>query len=161
MFEHVGLTNLELYFGKIASLLADGGLVLNHGITSTDPDSATSPYGADEFIDKYVFPQGELPHIGLVLGRMQTAGLEALDVESLRRHYARTLSLWAGNYETHADEIRRQVGETTYRVWRIYLAGCAHAFSQNWVSIHQVLACKAGPEGLNSTPLTRDYMYAR
>ena len=160
MFEHVGLTNLELYFGKINSLLADGGLVLNHGITSTDPDSATSPYGADEFIDKYVFPQGELPHIGLVLGRMQSAGLEALDVESLRRHYARTLSRWAGNYETHADEIRRQVGETTYRVWRIYLAGCAHAFSQNWVSIHQVLACKAGPEGMNSTPLTRDYMYA-
>ena len=91
---------------------------------------------------------------------MQAAGLEALDVESLRRHYARTLALWAENYEAHAEQIRREVDETTYRVWRIYLAGCAHAFRENWVSIHQVLACKAGPEGLNSTPLTRNYMYA-
>ncbi len=159
MFEHVGLANLESYFGKIASLLVDGGLALNHGITSTDPDSAESPYDAGEFIDEFVFPQGELPHIGLVLSRMQAAGLEALDVESLRRHYARTLALWAANYEARAAEVRSMVDETTYRVWRIYLAGCAHAFARNWVSIHQVLACKAGPAGLNPTPLTRDYMY--
>ena len=160
MFEHVGLKHLGAYFAKINALLADGGLVLNHGITSTDPDSAESPYDAGEFIGEYVFPHGELPHVSLVLREMQAAGLEAIDVESLRRHYARTLALWAANYESQSAAIRSMVDETTYRVWRIYLAGCAHAFAQNWVSIHQVLACKAGQEGLNPTPLTRDYMYA-
>ena len=159
MFEHVGLKHLGTYFTKIAELLVDGGLALNHGITSTDPDSAESPYGAGQFIDEYVFPHGELPHVSLVLREMQAAGLEALDVESLRRHYARTLARWAANYEAESAAIRAMVGETTYRVWRIYLAGCSHAFAQNWVSIHQVLACKAGPEGLNPTPMTRDYMY--
>ena len=159
MFEHVGLKNLEAYFARIHSLLADGGLVLNHGITSTDPDNRESPYDAGEFIQEFVFPHGELPHIGLVLTRMQAAGLEALDVESLRRHYARTLALWADNYEQHATRIRQMVDQTTYRVWRIYLAGCAHAFRENWISIHQVLACKSGAQGLNPTPMTRHYMY--
>lgn len=161
MFEHVGLKHLPTYFGKIHSLLRDGGLVLNHGITSTDPGSGAAPLGAARFIDKYVFPHGELPHISLALKDMQTAGLEALDVECLRRHYARTLSMWAENYEAQSDVIRTMVGETTYRIWRIYLAGCAQAFSQNWVSLYQVLACKAGvSEQLNSTPWSRAYMYA-
>ena len=161
MFEHVGLKHLPTYFGKIHSLLRDGGLVLNHGITSTDPGSGTAPLGAARFIDKYVFPHGELPHISLALKDMQTAGLEALDVECLRRHYARTLCMWAENYEAQSDVIRTMVGETTYRIWRIYLAGCAQAFSQNWVSLYQVLACKAGvSEQLNSTPWSRAYMYA-
>jgi cyclopropane-fatty-acyl-phospholipid synthase len=160
MFEHVGLNHLPSYFAKINSLLKDGGLVLNHGITSTDPGSGNAPLGAANFIDKYVFPHGELPHISLALRDMQTAGLESLDVECLRRHYARTLSLWAENYEAKTEVIRTLVDETTYRIWRIYLAGCAHAFSQNWVSIYQVLACKAGvPEELNSTPWSRAYMY--
>lgn len=159
MFEHVGLKNLPAYFAKIRSLLRDGGLALNHGITSTDPDSAESPYGAGEFIARYVFPHGELPHIGLVLREMTGAGLEPLDVENLRRHYARTLSCWASNYESHAAALRALVDETTWRAWRIYLAGCAHAFRQDWVSIHQVLVCKAGSGSLNPTPMTRDYMY--
>jgi cyclopropane-fatty-acyl-phospholipid synthase len=161
MFEHVGLNHLPAYFGKIHSLLKDGGLVLNHGITSTDPGSGSTPLGAAKFIDKYVFPNGELPHISLALKDMQTAGLEALDVECLRRHYARTLGHWAENYENHADTIRTMVSETTFRIWRIYLAGCAHAFAQNWVSLHQVLACKAGAsEQLNPTPWSRAYMYS-
>ena len=161
MFEHVGLNHLPAYFAKISSLLREGGLVLNHGITSTDPGSGNAPLGAAHFIDKYVFPHGELPHISLALRDLQSAGLEALDVECLRRHYARTLSLWAENYEAQSDVIRTRVDETTYRIWRIYLAGCAYAFSQNWVSIYQVLACKAGPsEALNPTPWSRSYMYA-
>lgn len=161
MFEHVGLKHLDAYFGKIHSLLKDGGLVLNHGITSTDPGSGVAPLGAASFIEKYVFPNGELPHISLALQDMQNAGLEALDVECLRRHYARTLACWSENYELHSEAIRTMVNETTYRVWRIYLAGCAHAFSQNWVSLYQVLACKAGAsEQLNPTPWSRAYMYA-
>lgn len=161
MFEHVGLNHLEAYFARINALLKDGGLVLNHGITSTDPGSGATPLGAASFIEKYVFPNGELPHISLALKDMQSAGLEALDVECLRRHYARTLACWSDNYERQQEAIRTQVSETTYRVWRIYLAGCAHAFSQNWVSIYQVLACKAGTsEQLNPTPWSRAYMYA-
>ena len=161
MFEHVGLKHLPAYFGKVRALLVDGGLVLNHGITSTDPSSGSTPLGAASFISKYVFPNGELPHIGLALKDMQTAGLEALDVECLRRHYARTLDCWAERYEHHGAAIRGMVSETTFRVWRVYLAGCAHAFSQNWVSLHQILACKAGiGEALNPTPWSRDYMYA-
>lgn len=161
MFEHVGLQHLDAYFGKIHGLLKDGGLVLNHGITSTDPGSGVTPFGAARFIEKYVFPNGELPHISLALKGIQTAALEALDIECLRRHYARTLSFWSENYERESENIRSKVGETTYRVWRIYLAGCAHAFSQNWVSLYQVLACKAGDsEQLNPTPWSRAYMYA-
>ncbi|MGB4360017.1 MAG: cyclopropane-fatty-acyl-phospholipid synthase family protein [Rhodoferax sp.] len=161
MFEHVGLNHLEAYFAKIHALLKDGGLVLNHGITSTDPGSGATPLGAASFIEKYVFPNGELPHISLALKDMQSAGLEALDVECLRRHYARTLACWSDNYEQHGEAIRTLVSETTYRVWRIYLAGCSHAFAQNWVSIYQVLACKAGTsEQLNPTPWSRAYMYA-
>jgi cyclopropane-fatty-acyl-phospholipid synthase len=160
MFEHVGLNHLEAYFGKINALLKDGGLVLNHGITSTDPGSGAAPLGAANFIEKYVFPNGELPHISLALKDMQSAGLEALDVECLRRHYARTLACWSDNYERQQAAIRALVSETTYRVWRIYLAGCAHAFSQNWVSLYQVLACKAGTSAeLNPTPWSRAYMY--
>ena len=162
MFEHVGLKHLPAYFGRIQSLLKDGGLALNHGITSTDPGSGSAPLGAAQFIEKYVFPNGELPHISLALKDMQSAGLEALDVECLRRHYARTLDIWSANYEQHADAARAMVDETTFRVWRIYLAGCAHAFAQNWVSIYQVLACKAGNSAaLNPTPWSRGYMYGR
>jgi cyclopropane-fatty-acyl-phospholipid synthase len=161
MFEHVGLSHLPDYFAKIHSLLKDGGLVLNHGITSTDAGSGATPLGAASFIQKYVFPNGELPHISRALRDMQTGGLEMLDVECLRRHYARTLTCWSDNFERRSAEIKGMVDETTYRVWRIYLAGCAHAFAQNWVSIHQVLACKEGThEALNPIPWSRSYMYA-
>lgn len=161
MFEHVGLNHLPDYFAKIHALLKNGGLVLNHGITSTDAGSGASPLGAASFIQKYVFPNGELPHISRALRDMQSGGLEMLDVECLRRHYARTLTLWSDNFEHHSDEIRGMVDETTFRVWRIYLAGCAHAFAQNWVSLHRVLACKEGTLGaLNPTPWSRAYMYA-
>lgn len=161
MFEHVGLRHLQDYFAKLRALLVDGGLVLNHGITSTDPDSGGAPLGAGAFIGRHVFPHGELPHLSLALHDMQAAGLEALDVENLRRHYAQTLNLWAENYESRATEIRATVDETRYRIWRIYLSGCAHAFSQNWVSIHQILACKSGPdERLNPTPWNRRWMLA-
>jgi cyclopropane-fatty-acyl-phospholipid synthase len=161
MFEHVGLNHLPAYFAKINALLKEGGLLLNHGITSTDPGSGSTPLGAANFIEKYVFPNGELPHISLALQSLQSAGLEPLDIECLRRHYARTLAFWSENYESQSDTIRTLVGETTYRVWRIYLAGCAHAFAQNWVSLYQVLACKAGTsDQLNPTPWSRAYMYA-
>jgi cyclopropane-fatty-acyl-phospholipid synthase len=159
MFEHVGLKNLGLYFGRIRALLKDGGLVLNHGITSVDPDSRSVGRGAGDFIDKYVFPDGELPHIGLVLREMSAGGLESVDVESLRRHYAKTTSLWADRLEANRERAVSIAGEKRYRIWAIYLAGCAFGFAHNWINIYQVLACKQGGPGMNTLPLTRDYMY--
>ena len=106
MFEHVGLKNLRGYFTRINELLADDGTFLNHGITSTDPDSAETPWGGGEFIERYVFPHGELPHIGLALKEMSAGGLEPVDAESLRRHYALTLQHWARRFEEAGERAR-------------------------------------------------------
>jgi cyclopropane-fatty-acyl-phospholipid synthase len=159
MFEHVGLKNLVPYFTQIHRLLKDGGLALNHGITSVDPDSRAVGLGVGDFIERYVFPYGELPHIGLVLREMSAAGLEVADVESLRRHYAKTCAAWAGRLEANAARAREVAGERRYRIWSVYLAGCAHGFQHNWINIYQVLACKQGGPGLNPLPLTREFMY--
>lgn len=144
MFEHVGLRNLPAYFSRINTLLADDGIALNHGITSTDPESGETPYGNGEFVERYVFPQGQVPHISLALKAMQQGGLEVLDVENLRRHYARTCGIWTDNFEAKADEIRHLAGDRRYRIWRVYLAGCAYAFNQDWISLYQVVCVKAG-----------------
>ncbi len=158
MFEHVGLKNLPLYFSRIRDLLADEGLAMNHGICTTNTDHSTARYGAGEFIEHYVFPEGELPHIGTVLVAMQDGGLEALDVENLRRHYARTCATWADNFERNAERIRTQVDERRYRIWRIYLAGCAHAFENDWISLYQVVCSKSGRSAM-TLPWSRRYMY--
>jgi cyclopropane-fatty-acyl-phospholipid synthase len=159
MFEHVGLKNLRGYFSKINELLSDGGIVLNHGITSTDPESGEVGWGGGSFIDRYVFPHGELPHISLALKEMSASGLEAVDVENLRRHYVATLRHWTRRFEAAADRIRTMIGESRYRIWSVYLAGCAYAFEHSWTAVHQVLAVKAGEPGATPLPLIRDYMY--
>ncbi|GIK47254.1 MAG: cyclopropane-fatty-acyl-phospholipid synthase [Betaproteobacteria bacterium] len=159
MLEHVGLKHLRGYFARTRELLADGGICLNHGITSTDPDSAESPFGGGEFIDRYVFPHGELPHVGFLLQEMAAAGLEATDVENLRRHYALTARHWSRRFERNGARLREMVGEKRYRIWRAYLAGCAYGFEQDWIALHQVVAVKAGDPRGNPLPLTRDYMY--
>ena len=158
MFEHAGLKNLPEYFTKIASLLTHDGLALNHGITTTNTDFSTARYGADEFIEHYVFPGGELPHIGRVLTAMQEGGLEARDVENLRRHYAQTCTLWAENFENHGEKIRTLIDERRYRIWRVYLAGCAHAFRNDWISLNQIVCSKAGRDA-NTLAWSRKYMY--
>jgi cyclopropane-fatty-acyl-phospholipid synthase len=158
MFEHVGLRYLKAYFGKIRSLLAENGLVLNHGITATDPDSRWVGLGAGEFINRYVFPHGELPHLSLVLREMTSAGFEAADIESLRRHYARTCFEWARRLEENRGQAIASAGDKRYRIWQVYLAGCAHGFANEWMNIYQVLARKEGA-AVNPLPLTRDYMY--
>ena len=158
MFEHVGLKNLPLYFSKIRSLLADDGLAMNHGICTTNTDHATARHGAGEFIEQYVFPHGELPHIGTVLATMQDGGMEALDVENLRRHYARTCAIWAENFERNDSTIRSLVDDRKYRIWRVYLAGCAHAFRHDWISLYQVVCGKAGRDA-DALGWSRRYMY--
>jgi len=159
MFEHVGLKNLPAYFGTIHRLLADGGVVMNHGITSVDTESREVGFGAGEFIEKYVFPEGQVPHISLVLKEMAGADLEAMDVETLRLHYARTLAHWSRRLEENLEAAHAHAGKKRVRIWRLYLAGCAHAFARNWISIHQVLAVKSSNPGRNPLPWTREYMY--
>jgi cyclopropane-fatty-acyl-phospholipid synthase len=159
MFEHVGRKNFPVYFGKIFRLLRPGGLVMNHGITMNglDREELGSDIGA--FIDQYVFPGGELTHISTVLEAMARQGLESWDVESLRPHYARTLWHWVENLEAQREAALAAVGEQLYRVWRIYMAGSAHAFERGWMSIYQVLAGKALADGRLGTPATREYIY--
>ncbi len=160
MFEHVGRKNLGPYFGKIFRLLRPGGLVLNHGITlnSVGDEELGSDIGS--FIDEYVFPGGELSHISRVLEQMSLQGLESWDVESLRPHYARTLWHWVGRLETGREAALAAVGEKAYRVWRIYMAGSAHAFERGWMSVYQVLAGRQDSTGRLGLPSTRDYIYA-
>ncbi|MEW6688670.1 MAG: class I SAM-dependent methyltransferase [Pseudomonadota bacterium] len=159
MFEHVGLKNLPVYFGAIRRLLADGGIALNHGITAADAESREVGLGAGEFVEKYVFPHGEIPHLSLVVKEMAAAGLEVMDVETLRLHYAKTLAEWSRRLEAGLAAARAHAGEKRTRIWRLYLAGCAHAFAQHWVTIHQVLAVSSSDPGRNPLPWTREYMY--
>jgi cyclopropane-fatty-acyl-phospholipid synthase len=160
MFEHVGRKNLPVYFGKISRLLRPGGLVMNHGITlnSVGQQELGSDIGA--FIDQYVFPGGELTHISHVMHEMSAQGLESWDVESLRSHYARTLWHWVERLERNRDTALNTVGEKTYRIWRIYMAGSAHAFERGWMSVYQVLAGKPRAGGKLRFPGTREYIYA-
>ena len=159
MFEHVGLKNLPLYFGVIRRLLKDGGIAMNHGITSVDPDSRTVGLGGGDFVEKYVFPHGELPHVSLALREMAAAGLEVMDVETLRLHYGKTLWQWSERLEANLERAREYAGEKRLRIWHTYLAGCAHAFDQRWVSIHQMLAVKSDNPTTNPLPWSRDWIY--
>jgi cyclopropane-fatty-acyl-phospholipid synthase len=160
MFEHVGRKNLPVYFGKIFRLLKPGGLVMNHGITLNAPGQQELGSDIGSFIDEYVFPGGELTHISSVLSEMSAQGLESWDVESLRPHYARTLWQWVDRLEVNARQALACVGEKNYRIWRIYMAGSAHAFERGWMSIYQVLAGRALDNGRLCAPATREHIYA-
>ncbi|MFP8834957.1 class I SAM-dependent methyltransferase [Hydrogenophaga sp. XSHU_21] len=159
MFEHVGLNHLAPYFAQIRRLLKPDGWAMNHGITSTDPDDGETRHGAGSFIERYVFPQGELPHIGTVLRTMQQGGLEAFDVENLRRHYARTCGHWSERFEARADALRAMVDEKTWRIWRVYLAGCARAFEHDEIALYQVL-CRPAGRSAQELPWSRRWLYA-
>jgi len=160
MFEHVGLKHLADYFRRMHDLLTPNGWALNHGITSTDAHNGETAWGGGRFIDRYVFPQGELPHIGTVLTAMQEGGLEAVDVEGLRRHYARTLQLWSAAFEARTERIKRLVDEKRWRIWRVYLVGSQWAFEHDQVSLYQVLCRRAG-QPAQGLPWSRDWMYDR
>ena len=159
MFEHVGVQHLVEYFGRINELLAPNGVAMNHGLTSTNVDSRGSPYGGGRFINRYVFPHGELAHLGTVLRSMQEGGLEVRDVENLRRHYARTCAIWTENFEANAERIRQLTDPRRFRIWHVYLAGCTYAFEHDWISLYQVVCGKAGQDP-SAIPWSRRYMYA-
>lgn len=175
MFEHVGHANMTAYFQKIMRLLAPGGLVMNHGITAGGLENRQLGAGMGEFIEKYIFPGGELMHVSAVLEHMSRAGLEMVDTENLRPHYARTLWNWSDALEARLDDARQilatdggaERAEKTLRAYRLYLAGSAMSFEQGWISLHQMLAAKPSGDVHNtpvtgaqsSYPFTRDYMY--
>ncbi len=159
MFEHVGLRKLPVYFGVMRRLLKENGLVLNHGITTRDPDNRSVSPSGGRFIEDYVFPDGELPHLSRTAYEMEAQDLEVLDMESLRPHYAQTLMHWVARLQARRDEAVAAVGEKRYRIWLIYMAGCAHAFERGWISVNQLLATKQAKPGLHAQPWTREYQY--
>ena len=159
MFEHVGRHNLAKYFAKIYRLLKPGGLVMNHGITSSGLDTQGLGSGISDFIDEYVFPGGELVHVSHVIQSLSAHGLECWDAECLRPHYARTLWHWVDRLEAHETQAKEMVGEEKYRIWRIYMAGSAHAFERGWMSIFQILGGKPLANGTMPYPLTREHVY--
>ena len=159
MFEHVGHANLREYCQVLFNAVREGGLVMNHGITAKHTDGRQVGRGAGEFIERYVFPNGELPHLSMISAHISEAGLEVVDVESLRLHYARTLEHWSQRLEQNLEAAAKQVPEQTLRIWRLYLAGCAYAFARGWINIHQILAAKPYADGSLELPSTRADIY--
>ncbi len=156
MFEHVGLANLPTYFATVRRVLRPGGLFLNHGITHDEEGWKKTV--ATAFINRYVFPDGELDCVSNIQLGMERAGFEIHDVESLRPHYALTLRHWVGRLETRRDEALREVDEPTYRVWRLYMAACALEFESGGTGIYQILASKRD-RGAWPVPMTRRDLY--
>jgi cyclopropane-fatty-acyl-phospholipid synthase len=159
MFEHVGRLNLPQYFSKIYSLLKPGGVVMNHGITTNSLDDHALGSDIGRFVDEYVFPGGELVHLSTVVGEMASQGIEVWDAESLRPHYAKTLWEWVKRLEGASEQARELVGEKRFRIWKIYMAGSAHAFDRGWISIFQILGIRPLESGTVPYPLTRKHVY--
>jgi cyclopropane-fatty-acyl-phospholipid synthase len=157
MFEHVGLRNLPTYFSTVHRLLKPHGLFLNHGITHNSEGWQKSM--STEFINRYVFPDGQLDNISNIQHGMERAGFEIADVEALRPHYAMTLRHWVARLEGSHAHALEFVAEATYRVWRLYMAACALEFEGGGVGIYQVLAAKRAA-GKLPLPLTRRHLYA-
>jgi cyclopropane-fatty-acyl-phospholipid synthase len=159
MYEHVGLANLPLYFEAMARLLKPGGLALNHGITAAQRDGQPQGPPGGEFIDEFVFPGGELPHVSRVLYEIAGAGLEILDMEDLRPHYPPTLVHWVCRLEANREAAIAAAGVERYRIWRMYMAGMACAFDRGWLSVCQTLAQKPLATGPAPRPWSRAYQY--
>ncbi len=150
LMEHVGVRNYLSYFRFLRSKLRDGGRLLNHCITRPH-NNARARTGA--FIDRYVFPDGELTGSGRIITAAQDAELEVRHEENLREHYALTLAGWCANLRDNWDECVAEVGEGTARVWGLYMAGSRWGFERNGIQLHQVLAVRVGPDGDAAYPL--------
>ncbi|MEU7435540.1 cyclopropane-fatty-acyl-phospholipid synthase family protein [Streptomyces sioyaensis] len=152
MAEHVGRTQYAEYAGALYSLLKPGGRLLNHQIARR-PVADEEAYHVDEFIDRYVFPDGELAPLGRTVGQLEEAGFEVRDVEAIREHYARTLRQWVVNLEQHWEQAARLTSPGRARVWRLYMAASALSFERNRIGVNQVLAVKTPEGGDSALPL--------
>ncbi|MEU1009625.1 cyclopropane-fatty-acyl-phospholipid synthase family protein [Streptomyces sp. NPDC005890] len=156
MAEHVGAEKYLEYARQLYDLLKPGGRLLNHQI-GRRPQRDESAYEVDEFIDSYVFPDGELAPVGTTVTQLERAGFEVRDVESIREHYALTLRRWVANLEADWDRAVRLTSPGRARVWRLYMAACALAFERNRIGVNQVLAIRtpeSGTSGLTLRPRT-------
>ncbi|MFJ2779054.1 class I SAM-dependent methyltransferase [Kitasatospora sp. NPDC087315] len=155
MAEHVGAEQYRVYAEGLHGLLVPGGRLLNHQIARR-PDHPGEPHRTSPFIDRYVFPDGELSPVGSTVARLEEAGFEVRDVESLREHYGLTLREWVANLEARWTEAVGLAGRGRARVWRLYMAASALAFEQNRIGVNQILAVRTGPEGEARFPATRE-----
>jgi cyclopropane-fatty-acyl-phospholipid synthase len=157
MVEHVGREQLGAYFRAAYDVLRDGGLFLNHGIAQQSRDG--KGYRVSGFMDRYVFPDGDLVSVDSTLRGAEAAGFEIRDVENLREHYARTLRAWHANLDARRDEIIAATDERTYRIWKIYMAGSARNFWRGQMGLFQTLLAKADG-GPAPVPASRRDLYA-
>jgi cyclopropane-fatty-acyl-phospholipid synthase len=157
MAEHVGREQLPDYFSIAHRALRPGGVFLNQAIGEdivTRPDNSNG-----SFVQEYVFPGGDIPSLPIMLRAAESAGFEIRDVENLREHYSLTLRHWLRRLEAHHAEALSFVNETTYRVWRLYLAGSAHGFQRGHMAVYQTLLTKLDSRGQSNLPITRDDWY--
>jgi len=153
MAEHVGQALLPTYSANLFGLLKPGGRLLNHAISRRP--GPRGRFDKTSFIDRYVFPDGELEPLAVMVEALEDAGFEVRDVESLREHYALTLRAWVGNLEANWDRAVQLSSAGRARVWRLYMAGCALAFEGNRIGLNQVLAVRPEVRGLSGMPRSR------
>jgi cyclopropane-fatty-acyl-phospholipid synthase len=153
--EHIGKKNVPGYFSFLNGKLKVGGRMLNHCITR--PDNTSPSIRKEGFINRYVFPDGELEGPGWLMGVMNDHGFEIRHEENLREHYAKTLTGWGDNLDAHWDEAVEEVGQGTARVWRLYMAGSRLGFDRNAIQLHQILGVKLRADGASGMPLRPDW----
>ena len=153
--EHIGKTELPGYFSFLYGKLKPRGRLLNHCITR--PDNKGPAVVKDGFINRYVFPDGELEGPGYLFSLIHDTGFEVRHSENLREHYAMTLAGWCANLDDHWDEAVAEVGEGTARVWRLYMAGSRLGFERNQIQLHQILGVKLDSDGSAGMPLRPDW----
>ena len=154
MAEHVGAAELPHYAADLFALLRPQGRLLNHAI-SLRPDDLQQGPESSSFINRYVFPDGELVPIATMVGVLEDAGFEVRDVQALREHYALTLRAWAANLERHWNAAVAASTPVRARVWRLFMTASAMSFEANDIGVNQVLAVRTGPRGQSGMPLTR------
>jgi cyclopropane-fatty-acyl-phospholipid synthase len=162
MVEHVGIANMPLYLNKINSLLPDRGIFLNHGITRPAKKSARKfkkLRPEQKALRKYIFPGGELDHIGHSLELMESHGFRVSDVEGWRDHYAQTCRHWCRNLYRNRQEAIRLVGPEKYRLWLAYLGGVSYSLGDGSACIFQTVATKHASKGRSGMPPTRQHLY--
>jgi cyclopropane-fatty-acyl-phospholipid synthase len=156
MFEHVGLSRLDEYFSRLFALLRPGARLVNHAISRPWRPERRVAFSRRGFIDRFVFPDGELLEVGSVVTAVQRAGFEARHVESLREHYALTLRAWSANLERDWEAALADAGPERARIWRLYIAASALNFEDGNTQVHQVLATKSDG-GRSGMPLRPDF----
>jgi len=157
--EHIGKADLPSYFAFLYAKLKPGGRLLNHCITR--PDNTEPAIRKGGFINRYVFPDGELEGPGYLISHMHDAGFEVRHEENLREHYAKTLAAWCANLDAHWNQAVTEVGPGTARVWRLYMAGSRLWFDRNHIQLHQVLGVRLAPDGTSGMPLRPDWEQPR